>query len=102
MKRITNTKQVVWMGAVAGVLAASLSASGMEPGDTMKDTDKGAMMQDEHMSADAMIKKGEELIAQGTALKKKGMMMREQDMKNGGTMNKDDIMKDTDMKGQMK
>jgi hypothetical protein len=102
VKRTTSKTQVAWMGAVAGVLAASLSAFGMEPGDMTMGRDKGAMMQEEPMSADALIKKGEELIAQGTAMKKKGMMMKEQDMKKGGVMKKDDMMKHDDMSDHMK
>lgn len=102
MSRTTNKKQVAWMVAVAGVLVASLSAFGMESGDMKMSGDKGAMMQDEHMSADAMIKKGEEMIAQGTAMKKKGMMMKEQEMKSGAMMKQDDMMKHKDMNNGMK
>jgi hypothetical protein len=90
------------MVAAAGVLVASLSAFGMEPGDMKMGGDKGAMMQGDHMSADEMIKKGEEMIARGTAMKKNGMMMKEQEMKKGGMMMKDNMMKDNEMKDRMK
>jgi len=102
MRTTTNKNRVAWMAAVAGVLVTSLSAFGMDPDGMKMGSDKGAMMQDEPMSAEAMIKKGEELIVQGTAMKKKGMMMKEQELTKGEMMKKDGMMKNHDTKDRMK
>jgi hypothetical protein len=55
------------------------------------------MMSEGQMSADEMIKKGDEMIAQGKALKKKGMMMKKAAMGKGG-MKEKGMMKGDEMK----
>jgi hypothetical protein len=69
----------------------------MDPGSMKMEDTQGSMMQKGTMTADEMIKKGDELIAEGKALKKKGMMMKKGTM-DKGMMKKQGMMKGNEMK----
>ena len=94
MKTIVNRTLSSWMLALCGMLFLNLSAFAMEPDSMKMEGKKGEMMQSEQMTADEMIKKGDEMIMQGKEMKKKGMMMKKKEMKKEGMMQEDKMMKE--------
>ncbi|HTN43822.1 MAG TPA: hypothetical protein VMN77_08510 [Nitrospiria bacterium] len=97
MRTATRINHPFWMLALFGMLFLNLSAFAMDPDSVMKEGNQGGMMQNEKMSADQMIKKGDAMIAQGKEMKKKGMMMKQKEMGKEGTMKGDTMMKGNEM-----
>lgn len=97
-----KTKMIPLMALSLGMflLAAPLFAA---DSDGMKMQTGDTMMKEESMSADEMNKKGDQMIAEGKAMRKKAAMMKKEtkkEMKKGNKM-KGDMKQDEGMGNQM-
>ena len=103
MRTGSKIRQFILASALFGTLLSYSPVMAMDSDSMKMEGRKGEMMQSEQMSADEMIKKGNEMMTQGKEMKEKGMMMmmmmmKKKEMKKDGIMKEDKMMKENGMK----